>query len=81
MHVSKAHKAGKYSLVMACLRAYSTAFFSGALPRLCLTGITFTQPFMIDTLTNWIQDEKSSGSSGNGMIGAYGLIYLGIAVR
>lgn len=70
----------KYSLIVACFRAYSSAFFSAVLPRLCLTGFTFAQPFMINTLTDWIQDKDAPESSGKGMIGAYGLIYLGMAV-
>lgn len=71
----------KYSLVVACFRAYSSAFFSAVLPRLCLTGFTFAQPFMINTLTEWIQDKDAPDSSGKGMIGAYGFIYLGMAVN
>lgn len=73
-------KTSKYSLLLACFRAYSLAFFSGVLPRLCLIGFTFAQPFMINTLTNWVQDNDASKSSGNGLIGAYGLVYLGMAV-
>lgn len=35
---------------------------------------------MINTLTDWVQDKDASKSSGNGLIGAYGLVYLGMAV-
>ncbi|KAK6075818.1 ABC transporter [Seiridium cupressi] len=69
----------KYSLIVSCFRAYSTALFSAVLPRLCLTGFTFAQPFMINTLTDWIQETDASESSGKGMIGAYALVYLSLA--
>jgi hypothetical protein len=35
---------------------------------------------MINTLTDWVQDKNAPTSSGNGLIGAYGLVYLGMAV-
>ncbi|KAK9779085.1 putative Multidrug resistance-associated protein [Seiridium cardinale] len=69
----------KYSLIVSCFRAYSTALFSAVLPRLCLTGFTFAQPFMINTLTDWIQETDAPESSGKGMIGAYALVYLSLA--
>ncbi|KAH6648221.1 putative multidrug resistance-associated protein [Truncatella angustata] len=76
---SACDQARKYSLIVSCFRAYSTALFSAVLPRLCLTGFTFAQPFMINTLTDWIQKTDAPESSGKGMIGAYALVYLGLA--
>ncbi|KAH8201947.1 hypothetical protein TruAng_003860 [Truncatella angustata] len=78
---SACDQARKYSLIVSCFRAYSTALFSAVLPRLCLTGFTFAQPFMINTLTDWIQKTDAPESSGKGMIGAYALVYLGLAAR
>lgn len=78
--ISAGDRTRKYSLILCCCRAYSTALFSAVLPRLCLTGFTFAQPFMINTLTNWIQETDAPESSGKWMIGAYALVYLGLAV-
>jgi hypothetical protein len=49
------------------------------IPRLCLTGFTFAQPFLINALILYI-DENAPASNGKAMIGAYALVYLGIAI-
>jgi ATP-binding cassette subfamily C (CFTR/MRP) protein 1 len=52
------------------------------LPRLCLIGFNYAQPFLltaaIDALSN-IKDPNQK-NNGYGLIGATGLIYLGIAL-
>jgi hypothetical protein len=35
---------------------------------------------MINALTNWISDEGAPSDQGEGLIGAYALVYLGMAV-
>lgn len=53
------------------------------LPRLCVVGFNYAQPFLIDraiTLLSEPLDEQTS-NYGRGLIGATALIYLGIAVR
>lgn len=50
-------------------------------PRLCVTAFNFTQPFLMNTLLNWIENPNSKKSDGYGLIGAYTLVFLGIAVK
>ena len=52
-------------------------------PRIFLIGFNFTQPFLINTVLNFLIDPPSTSadSQAYGLIAATGLIYIGIAVR
>lgn len=45
-----------------------------------LVGFRFAQPFMINSVLEFIGDESMPQSIGNGLIGAYALVYAGMAV-
>lgn len=51
--------------------------------KLCLLAFTLGQPFLIQRSVEWFSEPKSEASNniGYGLIGAYGLVYIGIAVR
>ncbi|KGO44507.1 ABC transporter, integral membrane type 1 [Penicillium expansum] len=55
---------------------------AAVVPRLCLIGFKFAQPFLINDLINYVSDNGSSELSGvkYGFIGATVLIYVGIAL-
>jgi len=52
-------------------------------PRLCLIGFNYAQPFLINSAIAFVSlpIEEQNKSVGYGLIGAAGLIYLGIAVH
>jgi hypothetical protein len=50
------------------------------LPRLCLVGLTFCQPLLINRYLEFLQNPMESMSIGYGLLGAYGVVYLGLAV-
>ncbi|KAF7524095.1 hypothetical protein PCG10_005999 [Penicillium crustosum] len=50
------------------------------IPRLFLIGFTFSQPFLIASVLNWLDDPHSESNAGYGLIGAALLIYLGMAL-
>jgi ATP-binding cassette subfamily C (CFTR/MRP) protein 1 len=52
------------------------------IPRLCLIGFNFAQPFLITAALNLVSEpvNPSTRNEGYGLIGATALIYLGIAV-
>ncbi|OOO06299.1 ABC transporter transmembrane region [Aspergillus oryzae] len=50
------------------------------LPRLFLIGFTFSQPFLITSILNWLDNSHSASNHGYGLIGATLLIYLGMAL-
>lgn len=53
-----------------------------ALPRVCMIGFNFAQPFMITAVLVYVEDPitPESGNRGYGLIGAAFLIYFGLAV-
>lgn len=54
---------------------------SPLLPRLCLTGFTFAQPFLTSSLIKYLSSTESNPkNNGYGLIGATFLVYAGIAV-
>lgn len=62
---------------------HSTRLFcNGLIPRVAQTGFTFAQPFLIQRLVNYIQSPEfiTRPEFGTGMIVAYAIVYVGIAV-
>lgn len=47
-----------------------------------MTAFNFTQPFLMNSLLNWLGEENvdRKRDSGFGLIGAYALVFMGIAV-
>ncbi|KAH9237240.1 hypothetical protein K456DRAFT_1759479 [Colletotrichum gloeosporioides 23] len=70
----------RHSLLKACFRAYLLPFLAPVIPRLCLTVFTFAQPFLINSTVTFVSNGKPDVSYGRGLIGAWALVYLGIAV-
>ena len=53
---------------------------SAIIPRLCLTCFTFSQPFLIHSTIEYIGISDADRNYGKALIGAYALVYVGIAV-
>lgn len=56
---------------------------TAVVPRLCLIGFNYSQPFLINRIIDFVGEtgnNASSANSGYGLIGATALIYIGIAV-
>ncbi|XXG98141.1 hypothetical protein Hte_004462 [Hypoxylon texense] len=70
----------KHSLLRACFRAYLLSLSSAVIPRLCLTGFTFAQPFLVSATVTFVGLENPDSNYGKGLIGAWALVYLGMAV-
>lgn len=49
-------------------------------PRLVLLAFTILQPLLLNSLLNFLQDPTASINIGYGLLGAYGLVYLGITL-
>ncbi|WYZ45022.1 hypothetical protein EsH8_VIII_000338 [Colletotrichum jinshuiense] len=70
----------RHSLVKACFWSYLMPFLSPIIPRLFLTVFTFLQPFLVNTTVTFVGKENPEVNYGRGLIGAWALVYLGIAV-
>ena len=51
------------------------------MPRIALIALTLCQPLLLKRLLQFLTSEDEPVRVGYGLIGAYGVIYLGIAVR
>lgn len=81
-HLEKNRAAGrKHVLARSIARTLAVPLVLPVLPRLCRTAFVFSQPLMIESLLEYLQepDGSSSPSKGYGFIGATVTIYVGIA--
>lgn len=51
-------------------------------PRLAMIGFIYCQPLLISRVLNFTKEEKTleSNNIGYGLIAAYGIVYMGLAV-
>lgn len=72
---------GYFGLPGRTLRHLGPYLVFPVIPRFCLTGFTFAQPFLASSLMDYLRDTNSySKNDGYGLIGASLLVYGGIAV-
>ncbi|TVY83913.1 ABC transporter FUM19 [Lachnellula suecica] len=71
-----------FGLAKALARTLAISLLLPIGPRVALIGFKFCQPFLINTLLNYLQQpvDKSSKDIGYGLIGATILIYSGMAI-
>jgi hypothetical protein len=76
------NREGKFRLVKAVFRAYRWPYISAVPPRLAYSCFIFTQPFLITATIDYIGGTSVSEPKvyGAGLVGAYILVYAGIAV-
>lgn len=65
------------------MKSLKWTFLSAVVPRLSLTAFNFCQPFLLNRAINLSAEPASaeSNNAGYGLIGAYILVYVGIAVH
>lgn len=71
-----------HSLLKIFGDTYKWHIFAAIPPRLVFSALTYTQPFLISRMVDYVSSPASplDRQIGFGMVGAYGLVYLGIAV-
>ena len=64
-------------------KTHSAAILQPVLPRACHIALTIAQAFLIQRATAWISEPITTNTyrNGGGLIAAYVLVYVGIAVR
>lgn len=72
-------KGDKFGLVKVLMRTLKVPLLLPIIPRLALLGFTFSQPFFIETLLDYLAEPTLNPNVGYGLIGASFLIYTGIA--
>lgn len=76
------NKQRKHALFRACASALKWQFLISAIPRVILIGFKYSQPFLLYRTVNYVQEQvsKETYNIGWGLVGAYALVYVGIAV-
>ncbi|ORY11757.1 hypothetical protein BCR34DRAFT_455438, partial [Clohesyomyces aquaticus] len=71
-----------HSLFYLTLRKLKWPFLAAVAPRACLIAFNFCQPFLINRAISYSQQprEAQTANIGYGLIGAYVLVYVGIAI-
>jgi len=72
-----------HALLRVLLSVYKWPFLAAIIPRLCLSGLTYAQPFLVERVILFISEPETpiSNNIGSGLIAAYAIVYIGIGVR
>lgn len=64
------------------MKHYKWEFLGGILPRMAFTGFLFAQPFLVQRVLDFMTEPEHVNSSNyaRGLVAAYGIVYVGIAV-
>ncbi|KYG46940.1 hypothetical protein M433DRAFT_64146 [Acidomyces richmondensis BFW] len=78
----KSSKRGKNVLLLIITRALGWHLMLPVIPRLFLLGLSFCQPLLLRKFLTYLDslEQPSNMKVGYGFIGAYGLVYIGMAV-
>ncbi|KAJ3483781.1 hypothetical protein NLG97_g7224 [Lecanicillium saksenae] len=79
-HWEKADKTSKHALAKTCFYTLPWQFVCVTIPRLCHTGFTFAQPFLIRRVIEVVNQDEVSSEETSALIGATALIYFGMAI-
>lgn len=79
---TKGSKSTEYDLIFVVLHATRSALLQGVLPRILLTALKLSQPFLINRTILFVQGDRglAEREEAYGLIAATGLLYLGTAL-
>nr|WOZ30809.1 McfL [Coleophoma empetri] len=71
-----------HALLKVMLGTFKGLFLAGIIPRLCLTGVNYAQPFLVSRVVDFMEqpDTEISNKIAYGLIAAYAFVYIGIAI-
>lgn len=77
-----ADKSKKNALFWVFLRHYKLAILTGVLPRLVYAALSLSQPYLVQRVLDFndSKDNPNSKATIYSMIGAYAIVYVGLAV-
>lgn len=73
-------RGAKHSLLIACCMAWKGAIFVILIPRLCVTGFIFAQPFVMRSTILAVKEPNNWNDERGGLLGAIVLSFGGAAV-
>ncbi|RDL32356.1 p-loop containing nucleoside triphosphate hydrolase [Venustampulla echinocandica] len=80
--LANADNSKPHALLKVMLATFKGLLLAGIIPRLCLTGVNYAQPFLVSRVVNFIEQPETATSNkiAYGLIAAYAIVYIGIAV-
>ena len=72
--------AGRHSLLWTTISVLRVAIIRSVIPRLCLIGFKYSQPFLISRAVEFANRSEEDDSIGWGLTGAVALVFMGLAV-
>lgn len=72
-----------HALLIAIAKTFRWSLLVGVFPRLYVTGFTYVQPFLINTLINYLKsfDPVLLGNYGYGLIATYILVFFEVIIN
>ncbi|KAI0483144.1 multidrug resistance-like protein [Xylariaceae sp. FL0804] len=77
---SQATSGGKYKLLGVCVKTLRWSLVAAIFPRLILLAFTISQPLLLKRFLDYLERPTEAPSIGYGLIAAYGLVYVGLAI-
>lgn len=77
---NNSNKSRPRALFWSTLWATRSAFTYCLFPRICLIGFRYAQPFLLSRTVNFASSLEEPDSIGWGLTGAFGLVFLGLAI-
>ena len=77
---SKADKSRPHALFWSTLNSNRKKLALGIIPRLCLIGFRYSQPFLLSRTVDFVNSKQQSDDIGWGLTGAFFLVFLGMAI-
>ncbi|KAK8096968.1 P-loop containing nucleoside triphosphate hydrolase protein [Apiospora kogelbergensis] len=72
---------GKHALALACIWSLRWEILMTLIPKFLGVGLMISQTFLIQDAVHYIQSDPSDGNNdGYGLIGAFGLVYISLAI-
>lgn len=70
----------KHRLLFAMALTLKLRLLGAIVPRFCLIGFVVCQPLLLQRLVEFLHNSSESQDIGYGLIGAYAIVFVGIAV-
>ncbi|KAK8859863.1 multidrug resistance-associated [Apiospora arundinis] len=75
------NRKGKHALALACIWSLRWEILMTLIPKFLVVGLMVSQTFLIQDAVHFIQSDPGNGNNdGYGLIGAFGFVYISLAI-
>lgn len=74
------NQSGKHALARACVWGLRWEILAIYVPKLCYAALSISQVYLIQNAVTYVRGAESV-NKGYGLIGAFAIVYTGLAVR